>query len=434
MKMSEQYCEWRSVMESTFPWIADIVETLLSVVVLLWFDNVRLPFALVLVGRPAGWKTTALKCIDERMLDFVYYTDSFTPKAFVSHMIDKNEKKLKKIDLLPRIKDKVFVVPELAPIFTQERDRLMQSIGVLTRVLDGQGYISDSGAQGRRGYQGAYKFMWLAATTPIPYRVWDVMATLGTKMYFLHVPEVKWSEKQQIEWFLEDTYENRLNRASQATADFLTYLKSKTPIKWNKKNDDLNVLRFIRKLALLLARLRGKVNVATKTVFYEDGREHVVVHTTPVIEDPMRAFIMLHTLASGHAFVRGRRQINFDDVPYIIEVALCGAPRDHVEAFKALLREGGVLTTSRLVELTNCSRHTAVRALETLSILKLVKPLGEIIRGRLITAEISDDLSWCLENEYLEKWRAKKKLRKPVKRGSMHESSDGKQTVLIENG
>lgn len=422
-KKSEEYQKWRKVIEETFPWLADTVETLLSVVALLWFDNVQLPFALVLVCRPAGWKTTALKCIDESMLSFVYYTDSFTPKAFVTHLTDKTKKKLKKIDLLPRIQDKVFIVPELAPIFTQEKDRLMQSIGVLTRILDGQGYVSDSGSQGRRGYQGKYKFMWLAATTPIPYRVWDVMATLGTKIYFLHVPETKWSKKQRIEWFLEDTYEGRMVKAAEATAEFLLYLKDQTPIKWNKKRDPIEVLEFIEDLGQLVARLRGKVNVATKTDFNEMGHKQVTVHTTPIIEDPMRAFIMLHTLATGHAFVRGRRQLGEEDIPYLIEVALSSAPKDRVEAFKALLRNGGRLTSTDLMELTRCSRHTAIRALKTLSILRLVQPISDTISGREIVAVIRKDMQWCLKSSHMQKWGSGK-IRKPLKQNRPNESLD----------
>jgi len=413
--MSKQYEKWRKALESTFPWIADTVETCLSVVSLLWFDNVQLPFALVLVCRPAGWKTTALSCIDEKILDFVYYTDAFTPKAFVTHMPDKSKKTLSKIDLLPRIQDKVFIVPELAPIFTQEKDRLMQIFGVLTRILDGQGYTSDSGAQGRRGYRKKIKFMWLAATTPIPYRVWDVMATLGTKIYFLHVPETIWSSDQQLQWFIEDTYHVRMEKAQKATAEFLLYLKEQTPIKWIKKNDPIDVLKVIQNLSWMLARLRGKVNVATKTVFDEMGRERVAVHTTPVIEDPMRAFIMLHTLAAGHAFIRGRRQLSEEDIPYIIEVALSSAPKDRVEAFKALLRNGGVLTSNRLMQVTRCSRHTAIRAIKTLSILRLAQDIGETISGREITAHIRKDMRWCLDDKYMQTWGAKRTPKKPTK-------------------
>lgn len=421
--MSEQYEKWRNALESTFPWIADVVETCLSVAVLLWFDNVRLPFALVLVGRPAGWKTTALKCIDDKRLDFVYYTDDFTPKAFVSHSAKKSKKELAKIDLLPRIKEKVFIVPELAPIFTQIKEALMQSIGRLTRILDGQGYISDSGAQGQRGYQGRFKFMWLAATTPMPYRVWEVMATLGTKMYFLHVPDTNWTREQRVQWFLEDEYHTRVEKAQKATAEFLLYLKEQTPIVWNKKQDPKGIIFFIQDLGLMLARLRGRVNVATRTTYDEmSGQQRVTVHTTPIIEDPTRAFIMLHTLATGHAFVQGRRQLSEDDIPYLIEVALSSAPKDRVEAFKLLLKSGGVLKASDIMEATRCSRHTALRAMETLSILQLAEDVDRTqSRTEGFSITIRKDMRWCLENKYMQKWGAKAPVERPMKHRTREE-------------
>lgn len=422
MTHQEEYEKWRKVVEDAFPWFADTLETCLSVTSLLWFDNINLPFALILVGVPAGFKTTVLKCIDDQSLDFVYYTDSFTSKAFVSHVMDKTPENLKnKIDLLPRIKDKVFIVPELAPIFTQDKEKLMQSIGVLTRIFDGQGYKSDSGAHGSRGYQGKYKFMFLAATTPIPYRVWEVMATLGTKMYFLQVPKVPWKREEQVDWFLEDTYEEKMKRATDATTKFLEYLRSRGNVKWNKKNDPKVTIYLLRDLGVLLARLRGKVNVFTKTSYSEaDGSRQVTVHTTPIIEDAMRPFIMLHSLACGHAFLRGRTQLSGEDMPYVISVALSSAPRDRIETFKLLLKNGGVLTAKQIVDGTRCSKHTALRAMRTLGILRLAEDIPQTIERRKTTIYLHKDLKWCLENEHMLRWGATRAV-KPTRKGRMEE-------------
>ena len=63
--------------------------------------------------------------------------------------------------MLPKIKDKLFLTPELAPTFAQREDELMQTLGIMTRILDGHGYESDTGAQGHRGYNGEYMFSWI---------------------------------------------------------------------------------------------------------------------------------------------------------------------------------------------------------------------------------------------------------------------------------
>jgi hypothetical protein len=60
-----------------------------------------------------------------------------------------SDSQLKKIDLLPKIRNKLFLTPELSPMFSVKDDDLNEILGILTRVADGQGYESDSGVQGR---------------------------------------------------------------------------------------------------------------------------------------------------------------------------------------------------------------------------------------------------------------------------------------------
>jgi len=46
-----------------------------------------------------------------------YYTDNFSARSFVSHSTAVTKEQLQEIDMLPKIKDKLFLTPELAPIF-----------------------------------------------------------------------------------------------------------------------------------------------------------------------------------------------------------------------------------------------------------------------------------------------------------------------------
>ena len=83
--------------------------------------------------------------------------------------------------MLPKIKNKFFLTPELAPTFAAREDDLLQTLGVLTRVADGHGYESDSGAQGHRGYNEDIMFSWLGAAVDIPYKGASVTWNLRTK-------------------------------------------------------------------------------------------------------------------------------------------------------------------------------------------------------------------------------------------------------------
>ena len=95
------------------------------------------------------------------------------------------QRALAKIDLLPRLRHKVLLTPELSTIFRGKPDELAVAFARITRVLDGQGLKTDSGTHGQRGYDGDYLFAWLGATTPFDSVVWRVMAQLGSRMFFL---------------------------------------------------------------------------------------------------------------------------------------------------------------------------------------------------------------------------------------------------------
>ena len=83
---------------------------------------------------------------------YVERADDFTPASFVSHAANRTPKELAKIDLLPRVKDKVMLTKELAPLFRDDEKELRKNFARLTSVLDGDGYKTHSGTHGGRGY------------------------------------------------------------------------------------------------------------------------------------------------------------------------------------------------------------------------------------------------------------------------------------------
>ena len=57
----------------------------------------------------------------------------------------------------------MFLTPELSPMFTTKEENLIQLLGIITRIADGHGYFSDSGAHGQRGYDEDIMFAWVGA-------------------------------------------------------------------------------------------------------------------------------------------------------------------------------------------------------------------------------------------------------------------------------
>lgn len=206
--------EWRKAIMKNFLHLWPYAEACASTIAILLIEDAQ-PVALVLQGVPGSGKTTTLSFF--KGFPHSHGTDRFTPKSFVSHVAQKKPKELEKIDLLPRIKDKVLITPDLNTIFGAKAEELTETFSLLTRVLDGQGLVTDSGVYGTRGYSGDYMFTWIGATTPIPHSVWDLFGNLGARMYFVYVPKKYKSKKDRIKETKEKPYKERLTECNKAT-------------------------------------------------------------------------------------------------------------------------------------------------------------------------------------------------------------------------
>jgi hypothetical protein len=176
---------WQKIRQDKFNKLHDIVkenipslwlplEFVLSIKSILNIADISLPFAGIILGAPSTHKTVSLTILNTWPQTF--YTDSFTSRSLVSHSTAVSKEELAEIDMLPRWKNNLVLLPELAPIFTAKDDDLTQLLGILTRVLDGNGYESDSGAHGHRGYREKIMFALVGASVDIPnkvYKFWD---------------------------------------------------------------------------------------------------------------------------------------------------------------------------------------------------------------------------------------------------------------------
>jgi hypothetical protein len=158
-----------SVVQELMPGCVEPLTVCLSAVGATMLSDLDHCIGVILTGQSGGRKTTTLRMLGNE--DPFYLMNNFTPASFVSHDSSKTEAQLAKIDLLPRITLRIVVIPEMAPVFEQRYEDLNRDIAILTAVMDGQGYQSESGTHGRRGYRGDYRFGMIGGTTPLPTRV-----------------------------------------------------------------------------------------------------------------------------------------------------------------------------------------------------------------------------------------------------------------------
>jgi len=389
--------QWRDVIEANFPALVRPAEVCLTVVAQLLLNDISNPFALALVDVPSSGKTITLNFFSG-LQELAYTSDSFSAASFVSHASNVKREDLARVDLLPRIQYRTLIIRELGAVFGSKDDDLIKSLGILTRVLDGEGLQTDSGIHGQRGYSGDYLFMLLAGTTPMPPRVFKIMGNFGSRLFFLELHTPEEDDDGLIAQNLGSDRKAKESECRNVTTDFLRTLWAANPngIEWNKVGDPKECLRVIARCARLLAALRGAINVWSVG---DDGEK--LTHSVPVIEKASRINCLLYNLARAHALVRGRRQLTSEDLWPVLDLAFDSAPRNRAKLFRGMIEADGEMGTAEVMSLLNCSRPTALKEMEALSILGIVNksecPDQNGRPGSTIT--IKEKFNWFVSSE-----------------------------------
>lgn len=391
----------RLVHEKYFSGKFCVLETCLSVRAMLEIEGVTLPFMLILLGPPSAGKSTVIAMVGS--LPDSYALDSFTPKAFVTQMANKSEEDLAKIDLLKQIENKIFLTSELAPLFSVRDDQLGEIFGILTRILDGQGYKNSSGAHGQRGYDKIF-FVWIGAAVDVPKKIWPIIASLGPKEYFLRIDmDVSYEEEQKkiLENMQGLTYEQKVQEINECLKEYWDAVvsfpnRNEHKIVWDSSKEQQSTVMKIIQYAQLLASIRG--HVPSDDTKYTNGSDYAFV--SPIIEDPNRATHALYNVARGHALCHGRNYITDDDVHVIRQIVLSSASRERAELVKLLIENNGELTSAQLVEFRKVSKMTALKIMKQLEILGLVDEVK--MQGTtkdFLAIRLKEHFRWVLDDK-----------------------------------
>jgi hypothetical protein len=189
------------------------------------------------------------------------------------------------------------------------------------------------------------------------------MATLGSRLFFLQLHTKPKSHSQLIAQNRGTSRQEKERICREATDSLLRTLWTTSPsgVAWSKDNDPDDCLLVIARCAELLAALRGAIQV------WDDGDG--LKHNSPTIEQADRINALLCNLARGHALLCGRRRIEKDDLAPVLEITFDSAPMIRAKVFRALLQNDGTLTSGEVERLLNCSKGTALKEMEKLSIL-----------------------------------------------------------------
>jgi hypothetical protein len=320
------------------------------------------------------------------------------------------EEELEENDLLPQMKNRLFLTPELAPIFTIKDEDLAKTIGIITRIADGDGYRNNSGAHGQRGYGSSEDkliFTWIGATVDIPFRVYKMLSHLGFKLYFFRLPYEDDTEEQLLLGMSED-FGSQIDAIKKELYEYL-YLFEMGPhliydnelhkVKWDKPKDNVDAKKYIVKLGILIQHLR--CIVTTWQTEGTQGSEYGYSVSQP--EKPKRAIQVLFNIAKGHALLTGRNYITLEDIPIVIKTVLSTALIDRVGVLFLLINNGGKASTDDIVRHLNVTPPTARRTMTELKAIGLVEMYdqkSEHDTNYMKHIRLKDKFEWFLTEEF----------------------------------
>lgn len=399
--LREKYKNLQKITNDSFKGLWESLEFELSVQKILNIKDCTLPFAGIILGPSGGNKTLGLELF--RLSKNVFYTDSFSARSFVSHSTSVKREDLEKIDLLPRIKDRFFLTPELSPLFGKKDEELMDTLSIITRIVDGHGFESDTGAHGHRGYPEDIMFTWIGASVDITWRVHKCLGTLGPKLYFFRLSLIEKEDDEYVNQMENDDFNIKLPQVRDVLTDYLEYfdrcpksiiVNGLTKIQWDNSKDDKKTSKIILRLGKLLATLRALVT----TYETEDTQGLGYGYNLANKEDPQRAMTQLRNLARSHALSQGRNYLTLQDMPLLIKVVFSTASIERVRIFELLREYNGKLTTSQIAGSLNMSNNTAKRTMAEFIAIGLVD-LDEIEnREKRIT--LKDKFDWFLSDDF----------------------------------
>jgi len=324
--------------------------------------------------------------------------DDFTPASFVSHAANRKSKQLEQIDLLPRIKNKVMLTKELAPLFRDDEKELRQNFARLTSVLDGNGYMTTSGVHGKRGYDGKFIFNWLGATTPIPDRTFRVMAQLGNRILFCEIESEKWSEEKLMDFAQNYGTDDAVKECQKAVNDFIEEHFKKHPV----NSVDPRSVEIPDNLTRKIVRYANLISHGRVEVEYRQELDFTAELEAGTPEGPQRVILLLQTIVRGLALADGRDAVTADDLQPIRHIAFSSIPRKRRGLLRSLLMAGGSLTSTEAQKALGVSKPTAISRMKELAATEIALfGKGDCKTSTPDRITLAEDWKWLLEDTHL---------------------------------
>ncbi len=321
---------------------------------------------------------------------YLHRVDNFTPASFVSHAANRKKSELASIDLLPRIKDKTMLTKELSPLFRGDLKEMQKNFSILTSVLDGKGYVTESGAQGERGYTEDHLFNWIGATTPFPDHTYRMMGQLGNRMYFYELDGDQLTEDDLMDFARNHRGNAALKECQKAVQEFTEKYFQKHPVNSVKPDSVAIPDDLLRELV----RYGNLISYGRIAIDFDDFGNC----TAEAPEGPQRIILSLQMIAKGAALANERSDVTDEDMEQIRHIAFSSLPQGRRKLLRVLLVTGGTLTAPEMESALGVSRPTAHKRMKELAATRIaIFTAGNEKESIPAKITLADEWQWLLK-------------------------------------
>ncbi len=370
--------ELQKVIRANFPKLTLQFEVALAVCGILGIKQPWKPVTAVLEGAAGSGKSLVLNCLLGTYLkQWLYRSDKFSPASFVSQSATVAKTKLKDVDLLPKIRNKVLITPELAPTFRGKQEQVEERFSILARVLDGRGLITDGGTHGRRGYDGDHPFVWLGATTHLTTTAFNAMASVGNRIFFFDMAPPRPTTAQLTNLAMLGGSAENEQAVSDACGGLLSHFfvehlnKSTRAGRLTRPILDRKEAQMIAAAAWMIARLRAQKDTPTEY-------EYRIVESLTI-------------LACGRAAIEGYAVVLPKHLEIIRHIAISSARPRLRPLVYGLLSEGTV-NVNQVQELFGCKKDSALDKMKDLAKTKICKFVKGTAPNTLSSLHVDEEL------------------------------------------
>jgi len=356
------YDEWREIVHNNLPDLEDAIIACASAAIQLNVEDIVNPIALVLKDAPSSGKTVCLNSF-RGFQEKVLYTDEFTENSMVSGMQAKKGNKAP--SFAEQMQNKLVIISDLATVIHKAQDSVRALLGKLTRLLDGQGYVKQSGATGTVGKDQDLFFVMLMATTELTKDAQRSMSGLGPRMLFIDVGSIEPGEDEIFKLIGDPSaFQKRQAIVKERTGEFMRTLFQKDMSGMGIRYEKESIQMMVSRCATAMAYMRSDIVVEP-----DDFDRNEVAANAIQKEHPWRLGVTLHNMCRGQACLRLSEEIKEQDIVTIFRCLFSTGPKPRPQILRALAMGTGAMTDKELSDKVGMTRAQAKRELYVLALI-----------------------------------------------------------------